>query len=606
MSTFSNANVGFGGGPPGPPGATGPQGPQGNPGISPDIKIRVTPIASNDFPTVQKSGSLEEPVFTLGIPRGRDGRAPYVGPDGFWWMGKTETLANGTVHIMDRGTIILFEGNPIPATGVGPQGPQGFPGVNGTNGLNGTTPQLMVGTVTAVAPTESPMITISGSLTHPTFNFWLPRGAQGLQGIQGQTGAKGDTGPRGAGIHQIQNQFVTTRLLNQPAVNDANWSPLLGAVTRDPEWVYLWRWERVIFIDVPASAPPGFPGNPPAPISTDHIMVCAVRGATGGVTNILGTFPDLASLIAAFPVGTQGTGWVIENDGSGDINVLYVWSNYSNSYVRIGPITGPQGLKGDPGLIGKPQHILFTALDVEATVGTMTDLEVIWYLGPPDSVGVDPRPPIPPGSIIVDLKLTTGDFFFATSPVIKALMEELITGQEKNLIVHFDFASVQVGLPEGSLTLMPSGMVTQINDTVQGHPTGVVVNYRFLKTGSTTMSFEIYNIMGNIDSLPNVVSPESDPRPRIKTGDFIMVSTTPPGWEVVGNFAGYPGPAGAPGPMGPDGPGGPEGPIGPSGPPIKIMGELPNEAALPPTGNTGEGWVIPLAGTNHLFVWAES
>lgn len=68
------------------------------------------------------------------------------------------------------------------------------------------------------------------------------------------------------------------------------------------------------------------------------------------------------------------------------------------------------------------------------------------------------------------------------------------------------------------------------------------------------------------------------------------------------------GPAGATGAAGTVGPAGPQGPVGPQGPAgsgVRILGTVPNSAALPTTGNSpGDGYIT--ANTGNLWVWGGS
>lgn len=61
-------------GPPGEQGEQGIQGPVGPTGATPDITMQVTGLEYDQEPTVSKSGTPEEPVFTLGIPQGQPGQ----------------------------------------------------------------------------------------------------------------------------------------------------------------------------------------------------------------------------------------------------------------------------------------------------------------------------------------------------------------------------------------------------------------------------------------------------------------------------------------------------------------------------------------------------
>ena len=46
---------------------------RGNDGVTPDINLEVVQLDSTDAPTVTKTGSKENPVFTIGIPKGEKG-----------------------------------------------------------------------------------------------------------------------------------------------------------------------------------------------------------------------------------------------------------------------------------------------------------------------------------------------------------------------------------------------------------------------------------------------------------------------------------------------------------------------------------------------------
>ena len=61
-------------GPQGPQGESGEQGPVGLTGATPNITMQVTGLGYDQEPTVSKSGTPEEPVFTVGIPQGQPGK----------------------------------------------------------------------------------------------------------------------------------------------------------------------------------------------------------------------------------------------------------------------------------------------------------------------------------------------------------------------------------------------------------------------------------------------------------------------------------------------------------------------------------------------------
>ena len=61
----------------------------------------------------------------------------------------------------------------------GDTGQKGDPGDKGDKGDTGATPQLSIGTVTTVDPTEQASASISGTAENPVLNFRLPRGDSG-------------------------------------------------------------------------------------------------------------------------------------------------------------------------------------------------------------------------------------------------------------------------------------------------------------------------------------------------------------------------------------------------------------------------------------------
>ena len=67
----------------------------------------------------------------------------------------------------------------------GDQGAQGIQGIQGNNGANGVTPNLGVGSVATGNAGTSAVVTRSGTLTDPLFNFTIPRGDKGDKGDPG-------------------------------------------------------------------------------------------------------------------------------------------------------------------------------------------------------------------------------------------------------------------------------------------------------------------------------------------------------------------------------------------------------------------------------------
>lgn len=61
----------------------------------------------------------------------------------------------------------------------GDRGEQGLPGEKGEKGDNGITPNIKVGKVVTLEPTEQANVERAGTLENPTFNFYIPRGLDG-------------------------------------------------------------------------------------------------------------------------------------------------------------------------------------------------------------------------------------------------------------------------------------------------------------------------------------------------------------------------------------------------------------------------------------------
>lgn len=85
-------------------------------------------------------------------------------------------------------------------------------------------------------------------------------------------------------------------------------------------------------------------------------------------------------------------------------------------------------------------------------------------------------------------------------------------------------------------------------------------------------------------------------------GDLMVWYVGPSGGQWVAASAGAQGPPGAPGAPGAPGVAGPPGVQGPPGTGLTLLGSVPTETALPPTGNAiGDMWVTD--DTQELFTW---
>lgn len=146
----------------GAPGPEGPMGPEGERGTTPVITVNVKTLAPTEQATVEKSGSVDNPVFLIGIPQGRTGEplrilGSYDTEEELKRLHPTGVLGDSYMVAGD-----LYTWNTSGWKNVGRiQGPRGDTGARGPQGIKGDT------------------------------------GERGPQGIQGPQGAIGPQGPRG-------------------------------------------------------------------------------------------------------------------------------------------------------------------------------------------------------------------------------------------------------------------------------------------------------------------------------------------------------------------------------------------------------------------------
>ena len=142
---------------------------------------------------------------------GKDGETPYIGENGNWWIGFTDTKVKAagtdgkdgekgedgeTPYIGENGNWWIGETD----TGVkaaGTDGADGKDGADGTNGVDGRTPQLKIG------DDNLWYVSYDNGQNWESLNVKATgekgeTGDQGEQGIQGVQGEKGDAGADGA------------------------------------------------------------------------------------------------------------------------------------------------------------------------------------------------------------------------------------------------------------------------------------------------------------------------------------------------------------------------------------------------------------------------
>ena len=68
---------------------------------------------------------------------------------------------------------------------------RGQQGIQGVQGEQGATPNIQIGAVETLEPTEQATVTQTGTPENPIFNFGIPKGVQGENGQDGYTPIRG-------------------------------------------------------------------------------------------------------------------------------------------------------------------------------------------------------------------------------------------------------------------------------------------------------------------------------------------------------------------------------------------------------------------------------
>ena len=157
---------------------------------------------------------------------GKDGETPYIGENGNWWIGFTDTKVKAagtdgkdgekgedgeTPYIGENGNWWIGETDTY-VKAVGTDGADGKDGADGTNGVDGRTPQLKIGDDNLWYVSydngqnwESLNVKATGEMGATGAQGEKgDKGDQGEQGIQGVQGEKGDQGEQG--IQGVQGE----------------------------------------------------------------------------------------------------------------------------------------------------------------------------------------------------------------------------------------------------------------------------------------------------------------------------------------------------------------------------------------------------------------
>lgn len=169
--------------------------------------------------------------------------------------GKAPTLSIGTVTTLPAGssaTAVLTPSG-IDAYRIDLGIPKGDTGQDGVKGADGVTPTFKLGTVSTLAPTDSATVTITKSPTTEeyTFDFGIPKGADGAKGADGINGTNGADGLDGRDGRDAVNPNFTVGIVteleigNTPTVTISGTYPNLvlnfGLPTKQPEFMWYGR-----------------------------------------------------------------------------------------------------------------------------------------------------------------------------------------------------------------------------------------------------------------------------------------------------------------------------------------------------------------------------
>ena len=308
-------------------GATGPAGADGSPG-APGIAASITVVETiTEEPgkdaNVRNVGTTSDAKLQFFIPQGVAGAQGEPGTPGTPGKdgtdGVTPTVAAGTTTTLQPGqgaevteadgstpTAVIFD-FAIPQ---GSQGLPGTPGTDGSDGTDGAAATIEVGTTSTLAPGEDATVTNIGTTSAATFDFGIPRGADGAKGDPGTDGA--------AATINVKSTTTGAAGTNATVVNDGSSSAaeLVFTIPRG---------------DTGAQGPEGPAGTSIAIAGT---ITSVVPGSEGG--------PPTYS-----PAGTM---YILSDPGEDDDGDGFVSDGAQPSnYTDIGRIQGPAGPQGPPG-----------------------------------------------------------------------------------------------------------------------------------------------------------------------------------------------------------------------------------------------------------------
>ena len=130
----------------------------------------------------QATARYENGILYLGIPQGIQGERGETGADGADGNGIASVVYNADYSL----TLVFDNGERFTTPPIrgerGPAGADGRDGTNGRDGADGVTPNLSVGNVTTLEPSQDAYVTRRGTDANPIFDFGIPKGDKGDDG----------------------------------------------------------------------------------------------------------------------------------------------------------------------------------------------------------------------------------------------------------------------------------------------------------------------------------------------------------------------------------------------------------------------------------------
>ena len=344
---------------------------------------------------------------------------------------------------------------------------------------------------------------------------------------------EGVSGPTGVTVDQIlQANESVANLLEQAANNQQALSNKMQAALNSPTMIG----------PTGPTGPIGPSGGPTGPTGASGIDgvtgstgamgpagpqgiegpqgIQGIQGVAGTVGTIVGSYPTLADLQSAHPIGTPGEFYYINPD-------LYVWDTVSNSWIDIGTIAGPQGITGPQGVTGVQGPIGNTGVTgADGVTGATGPTGATGVTGADGATGAT-------GATGVMPPVVYGNFVTTTTGVV-------YSGGTMNAGVVMATPIAAPSTPAGAFTINGDGSVT-VNQAGTYLVTGKV---SVTATNAESYVVQVNSSGGNVNYYNAFSTPAGGGTSSITTvltlnaGDILSVGLTSPGPVTTTNTAG--------------------------------------------------------------------